>query len=36
MCGEHVELRGMSIATAGFVLRAGICQKCESEYGVLE
>jgi hypothetical protein len=36
MCGEHVPLRGFSIAAAGALLRAGVCQKCETQHGLLD
>ena len=33
LCGRRVELRGMSLAAAGYVLRGGMCERCEDEHG---
>lgn len=35
MCGRHVELRGVSVAVGGLLLRGGICEECEPEHAQL-
>jgi threonine dehydratase len=35
MCGEHVKLRSVSVATEGMILRGGICERCEPTFGQL-
>jgi hypothetical protein len=35
LCGEHVELRGTTVAVAGVVLRCGICSACELRTGLV-
>lgn len=32
MCGDHVPLRGVSVAVEGMLLRGGICDGCEPEH----
>lgn len=32
MCGQHVELQGISVAVGGVLLRGGICEDCEPEH----
>jgi hypothetical protein len=34
LCGEHVELRGTTVAVAGVVLRCGVCSACEPNAGL--
>jgi hypothetical protein len=34
MCRRHTALRGVSIATAGYFLRSGICEECGAKHGL--
>lgn len=36
LCGRHLALRGFTVAVGGYVMRSGMCERCEKEHGALE